>query len=88
VHRADATVHGVKIDVQGMEVEALEGMRDTLTRWRPWVVVELRAGVCREEVVALMREAGYSSDAIAIEPTPEEEVPLFLDNRSYAFQPD
>lgn len=87
VHRADGTIHGVKIDVQGMEVEALTGMREALKQWRPRVVVELHAGVSRERVVALMREAGYSSNAVAIEPIAGEETPRFLDDHSYAFHP-
>ena len=84
---ANATIHGVKIDVQGMELEALEGMRDALTRWRPSLVVELHAGVSRERLLALIAACGYSSRATPIEPEPGEQAPLLLDNRSYAFSP-
>ena len=87
VNGADGTIHGVKIDVQGMEIETLDGMRDALTRWRPLVVVELHAGVSRERVLALLEALGYSSDAVPIEPVPGERTPLFLDDRSYAFNP-
>lgn len=82
---ANGVIHGVKIDVQGMEIETLSGMREALTRWRPRLVVELHAGVSRERVLALLREAGYSSDAVAIEPVRGEQTPRFLDDRSYAF---
>lgn len=87
IHGGNGAIHGVKIDVQGMELETLHGMRDALTRWRPRVVVELHAGVSRERVLALLREAGYSSDAVAIEPVRGERTPLFLDDHSYAFHP-
>ena len=87
VNGARAEIHGVKIDVQGMEFEALEGMRETLRRWHPRVVVELHRGVSRERVLALLLDLGYSTDAVAIEPARGEQTPQFLDNRSYAFDP-
>jgi len=87
LHGGDATIHGVKIDVQGMELETLGGMRDALARWRPRIVLELHAGVNREAVLSLLRELGYSSEAVAIEPVRGERTPQFLDNRSYAFHP-
>ena len=87
VNGADGTIHGVKIDVQGMEIEALDGMCDALTRWRPRLVVELHAGVRRERLLALLGALGYSSSAVPIEPGPGELTPLFLDDRSYAFDP-
>ena len=40
----DPVVHGVKIDVQGMELEAIEGMRHMLSRYKPKVIVEFHAG--------------------------------------------
>jgi FkbM family methyltransferase len=83
----DARIHGVKIDVQGMELETLGGMRDALARWRPRLVLELHAGVSREAALALLRELGYSSEAVAIEPVRGERAPQFLDNHSYAFHP-
>jgi len=87
INGGNGAIHGVKIDVQGMELDTLHGMRQALTRWRPWVVVELHAGVSREPVLALLQEAGYSSDAVAIEPAPGEQTPQFLDDHSYAFHP-
>jgi len=87
LHGGDATIHGVKIDVQGMELETLGGMRDALARWRPRIVLELHAGVSRDAVLSLLRELGYSGDAVAIEPVRGERTPQFLDNHSYAFHP-
>jgi FkbM family methyltransferase len=85
VHGGNGTIHGIKIDVQGMEIEVLDGMREALERWRPRLVVEVHAGVSRERLLALLRQAGYSSDATAVDPERGEQRPLFIDNRSYAF---
>ncbi len=87
VHGGDPTIHGVKIDVQGMELEALTGMQDALRRWRPRLVVELHAGVDRARILSLLRELGYSSAAVAVDPARHERTPLFLDDRSYVFDP-
>jgi hypothetical protein len=87
INGGNGQIHGVKIDVQGMELETLDGMRDALARWRPRIVLELHAGVSRDAVLSLLRELGYSSDAIAIEPVRGERTPQFLDNHSYAFHP-
>jgi FkbM family methyltransferase len=87
INGGNAQIHGVKIDVQGMELATLEGMRDALARWHPRLVLELHAGVSREAVLSLLRELGYSSEAVAIEPVRGERTPRFLDNHSYAFHP-
>lgn len=56
----------VKIDVEGAEVDALRGMRKSLARFKPrLVVVEVvptlleRAGASVEELLTLMEEAGF-----------------------------
>jgi FkbM family methyltransferase len=87
INGGNGTIHGIKIDVQGMELETLEGMREALARWHPRIVLELHAGVSREAVLSLLRELGYSSEAVAIEPVRGERTPQFLDNHSYAFHP-
>lgn len=85
VNNGDDAIHGIKIDVQGMEIETLDGMREALRRWRPRLVVELHEGVSRERLLAVLGEAGYSGEACAIEADRGEREPLFLDDRSYAF---
>jgi FkbM family methyltransferase len=87
VHGGSGAIHGIKIDVQGMELDVLAGMRDTLVRWRPKVVVELHAGVNRERVLNLLHQAGYSGEAVAIDPSDGEGPARLLDDRSYAFNP-
>lgn len=80
-------IHGIKIDVQGMELEVLAGMRETLQRLRPRLVIELHSGVSRSDVLSLLRSLGYSPNALPIEPVAGEDAPQFVDNRSYAFHP-
>jgi UDP-N-acetylglucosamine--N-acetylmuramyl-(pentapeptide) pyrophosphoryl-undecaprenol N-acetylglucosamine transferase len=47
----------VKIDVEGAEVDAIAGMRETLRRHRPLVLCELHG--TNREFAAAMRELGY-----------------------------
>lgn len=85
LNAGNAAVHGVKIDVQGMEIDVLVGMRQLLHTQRPALVLELHHDVDRARVLKLLGDAGYSAEAVPIEPEPEESRPRFLDNHSYAF---
>ena len=78
-------VHGVKIDVQGMELHVLRGMMQLLQAQHPKLVVEIHAGVSRAELRALVQQAGYARPAIPIEPAADETEAQFLDDTSYAF---
>ena len=82
----EENIHGVKIDVQGMEIEVLKGMSELLKRFGPKLVVELHRGVDRGELLHLVTSLGYSVPATPIEPTAGEVAPLYLDDRSYAFR--
>jgi FkbM family methyltransferase len=82
----NARIHGVKIDVQGMEIHALRGMLETLRANRPRLVVELHHGVDRQEFRNVLREAGYPTDGVPLEH--EARAAEYLDNCSYAFQPE
>ncbi len=64
---ADGAVHGIKIDVQGMELQVIAGMRELLARWAPKLVVEFHRGVDRGEALELLASAGYSMDFEPVE---------------------
>lgn len=81
-------MHGIKIDVQGMEIEALRGMTATLQYWQPKLVVEVHGGVDRAALLDLVKVCGYSQQAVPIEPMEDEVMPRYVDNRSYAFFPN
>ena len=80
-------VHGVKIDVQGMELQALEGMCGMLTEQRPKLVIEFHAGVSRTSTLELLARAGYTAPGHPIEPLPNETEAAYHDDRSYSFEP-
>jgi FkbM family methyltransferase len=77
-------IHGVKIDVQGMELGVIKGMRDTLASYRPKVIVEFHAGVDRRAVIGLLDSCGYAGSGEPIEP--EAAGPrCYANDKSYAF---
>jgi FkbM family methyltransferase len=81
----DRVVHGIKIDVQGMELDALRGMRRLLARYRPKIVLEIHRDVPREKVLALLESCGYLLDNEPIDDT----LGAFADphsNASFLFQ--
>lgn len=79
-------IDGVKIDVQGMEIEVLQGMLETLRRQRPKLVVEVHTGVDRTELLNLIQTAGYSRQATPIEPVEGEVEPQYVNDMSYYFK--
>lgn len=84
----DTRVHGIKMDVQGMELSVLNGMLQLLRARHPKLVIEVHAGVSRADLQALLGSVGYSRPALPIEPLPGESTAQFHDDRSYAFLPD
>ncbi len=82
---ADTRVHGIKLDVQGMELDVLRGMLTLLKTQQPKLVVEVHHGVSRTTLQQLLYDAGYTRNAIPIEPLPGETVAQFHDDKSYAF---
>lgn len=81
----ERAVHGVKIDVQGMELQVLDGMARTLSDQRPTLVLEFHAGANRERIIELLKNAGYRLPASPLEPLPAESEATYRDDRSYIF---
>jgi FkbM family methyltransferase len=79
-------VHGVKVDVQGMESQVLEGMARTLGEQRPKLVLEFHSGVDRERIVELLRVAGYRKPGIPVDVIPSDTEATYNDDRSYVFE--
>ncbi len=78
-------IHGVKMDVQGMEIAALRGMHRWLKRFRPKLVVEIHSGVDRPTFLSTVADLGYEPTGIALDPLPGEQVPGYHDDHSYSF---
>ncbi len=83
------TVHGVKIDVQGMELAVLEGMRATLTLHRPKLILEFHSGVDRRSYIrtffatcgiTTLRGRDLSTEIAEVGPV------SYADDKSYTFR--
>jgi FkbM family methyltransferase len=81
-----APIHGIKIDVQGMELECLAGMQETLAIWRPKLVIEVHPGVDRAQLRRMVEAAGYVGNGVPVDSLPGEQTGRFLDDRSYIFE--
>ena len=80
-------IDGIKIDVQGMEIEALKGMAAVIKQNRPKLLVELHTGVSRPEFLDVIASLGYRTRGIPLEPLPGESDPVYAD-RTYIFAPE
>ncbi len=69
----DISPNVIKIDVQGQEISVLEGIKETLKKHRPRLMVMLyeellrERGEKKEEGLAIIREAGYEIERFANE---------------------
>jgi FkbM family methyltransferase len=79
-------IDGVKIDVQGMELEALTGMAHTLKVESPKLVIEFHSGVPRGPIVDCLRMAGYQLPAKPIGRALAGRRGAYLNDQSYAFE--
>jgi FkbM family methyltransferase len=81
----DSHIDGVKIDVQGMEIQVLKGMTNTLHRFRPKLLVEIHKGVSRSNLLDVIASIGYLPCGYPVEPLPGESEPVYADDRTYLF---
>jgi FkbM family methyltransferase len=75
-------IDGVKIDVQGMELDVLSGMKRLLRTYTPKLIVELHPGVDRNALLDLLESCGYQRQGIPVYDSADS---LYRDNLSYAF---
>lgn len=78
-------IDGIKIDVQGMEIETLRGMYTLVQTHHPKLVVELHTGVDRRAFLELVVELGYTLPGLSIDTPPAHQEETYLDNCSFAF---
>lgn len=76
-------IDGVKVDVQGMEVETITGMGTLLREFHPKLVIEVHRGVDRGRLLDLLESCGYSRAGFPIEPALNESEAAYFDDRSY-----
>ena len=75
-------IDGIKIDVQGMELDVLKGMKRVLTTYTPKLIVELHPGVDRDALLDLLEGCGYCRLGMPVYDSADT---LYRDNLSYAF---
>ena len=78
-------IDGVKVDVQGMEIETISGMGGLLREFRPKVVIEVHRGVDRVRLLDSLESLGYSRLGLPIEPAFGQADTEYLDDRSYTW---
>lgn len=82
---SDLRIHGVKIDVQGMELQVLKGMSALLKNYKPKLLIEIHKGVSRPRLLDLVASLGYLRQGSPVEPLPGEMTPVYADDRTYLF---
>ncbi len=84
---AHEKVAGVKIDVQGMELDVLTGMKALLRKDMPKLLLEFHTGADRMLILSLLSSCGYSLPGRTLpagQPVNEQD---YQDNQSYLFLP-
>jgi len=85
ISEPNSRIDGIKIDVQGMEIEVLMGMTAMVKRYRPKLLVELHTRVSRPQFLDVINSLGYLTRGFPVEPLPGETDPVYA-NRTYFFQ--
>lgn len=88
VHETRVSPTILKIDVEGSELEVLEGAAETISEFGPKIILETHSRALREKCDAFLKEMGYflvaeGRTAFNVSDTMEEVTNLFyLNNRS------
>jgi len=59
-------IHGIKVDVQGMERGVVLGMLALLRKWQPKLIIEFHAGVDRISILSSLATVGYQSAGVCL----------------------
>ncbi|MDE1822390.1 MAG: FkbM family methyltransferase [Euryarchaeota archaeon] len=73
----------LKVDVEGMEMEVLEGARSTVDRWSPKMIVETHSKVLRRCVDNFLGNLGYR--CVFVDPIPRSQHEKWMDEQSNRF---
>jgi methyltransferase FkbM-like protein len=55
----------IKMDIEGAEFEALKGMRATIEKYKPNLIIEVHAAETEKECVCWLQERGYRTEILA-----------------------
>lgn len=80
-------IHGVKLDVQGMELDVLQGMTGLLKTHTPKLIVQIHAGVDRSALLGLLEECGYEPQGHPVFSGANVNATENRDNTGYAIAP-
>ncbi|MHC1784978.1 MAG: FkbM family methyltransferase [Anaerolineaceae bacterium] len=78
---------GIKIDVQGMELDVLTGMQSLLRVHKPKLLLEFHIGVDRSQITALLESCDYKIPGTDISSNLPVTASSYLDNTTYLFIP-
>jgi hypothetical protein len=81
-------IDGIKIDVQGMEIEVLRGISVILEALKPKLIIELHKGVDRDAFLNQIVSSGYRVEAIPLVSYEEGLENNLIDDKSYVFLPN
>jgi FkbM family methyltransferase len=87
INLGNPSLQGIKIDVQGMELEVLQGMNDVLTRNKPKLLIEVHTGIDREVLGGLLVKSGYKPNPYSTHLKQTIKLSDMVDDQSYAFYP-
>jgi FkbM family methyltransferase len=78
---------GIKIDVQGMELDVLTGMQAFLQLNKPKLLLEFHIGVDRSKITSLLESCDYTIPGIDISSNLPVNDSSYFDNQTYLFIP-